>query len=300
VRQDGGVTSETPTPPRRLDGSMSLLVDMMTNTLDESYAEAARRRAAAAGGDADAGRPGTSRRTVVVVLLVLLGLVTGTAAAQVRSRARAGNAVRQALVADVLRRTAESDSLARQADRLRASVAAARTAALTSGSAGRSMAQQLAALELAAGVDRVTGPGLVVRLDDAPGASGPDAPRGGQVADGRVLDRDLQDAVNGLWAAGAEAISINGLRLTARTAIRSAGEAILVDYRPLSPPYTIRALGDPAALEPGFADGAAGRRLATYTSLYGIRLTIARSARQTLPGAGEPVLRYAVPTRSTS
>lgn len=290
------------TPPRRLDGSMSLLVDMMTNTLDESYAEAARRRAgAAAEGGTRAGEdgPGASRRTVVVVLLVLLGLVTGTAAAQVRSRARAGNAVRDSLVADVLRRTAESDGLARQADRLRAQVVADRTAALASGSDGRSVAQQLAALELAAGVNPVTGPGLVVRLDDAPGATNPDQQRGGHAGDGRVLDRDLQEAVNGLWAAGAEAVSINGLRLTARTAIRSAGEAILVDYRPLSPPYTIRAIGDPAALQPGFADGAAGRRLATYTSLYGLRLAMSRTDRQTLPGAGEPVLRYAVPVRGT-
>lgn len=282
-------------PPRRLDGSMSLLVDMMTNSLDESYADAARRRADSERSGGGAGGTGTSRRTVAVVLLVLLGLVTGTAAAQVRSRARAGNVIREQLVADVLRRTAESDGLSRQADKLRAQVTTARAAALASGTAGRSVAQQLAALELAAGVGPVTGPGLVVRLDDAPGSTEPDQQRGGQVGQGRVLDRDLQDAVNGLWAAGAEAVSVNGLRLTARTAIRSAGEAILVDYRPLSPPYTIRALGDPAQLEPRFVDGAAGRRLATYTSLYGLRFDVKRSSSQTLPGAGEPALRYAEP-----
>ena len=49
-----------------------------------------------------------------------------------------------------------------------------------------------------------------------------------------MLDRDLQVIVNGLWAAGAEAIAVNGQRLTACSAIRSAGEAILVDFRPLS------------------------------------------------------------------
>ena len=294
-------TPEMPPVQRRLDSSMSLLVDMMTNSLDEAYADAARRKAtaarAAAGEGSDADRPGSSRRTVAVVLLVLLGLVTGTAAAQVRSRARAGNAIREQLVADVLRRTAESDSLSRQADRLRVQVAAARDAALTSGSAGRSVAQQLAALELAGGTGPVSGPGLIVRLDDAPGSAEQDQQRGGQVGEGRVLDRDLQDAVNGLWAAGAEAVGINGLRLTARTAIRSAGEAILVDYRPLSPPYTIRAIGDPARLEPGFADGAAGRRLSTYTSLYGLQLVIKRTGSQTLPGAGEPSLQYAAPVQ---
>jgi hypothetical protein len=79
-------------PTRRVDGSMSLLVDMMTNTLDESYADAARRRA---GGGADSGNDGGSggpeptglgRRAVAVLLLVALGVLAGTAAAQVRNR----------------------------------------------------------------------------------------------------------------------------------------------------------------------------------------------------------------------
>ena len=62
-------------------------------------------------------------------------------------------------------------------------------------------------------------------------------PRDDRASDtGRVLDRDLQVMVNALWAAGAEAIAINGQRLTARSAIRYAGEAILLDFRPLVPP----------------------------------------------------------------
>jgi uncharacterized protein YlxW (UPF0749 family) len=149
---------------------------------------------------------------------------------------------------------------------------------------------------MAVGVAAVTGPGLVVRLDDAPSSDTSSADRGGQAGSGRVLDRDLQDAVNGLWSAGAEAIAINGLRLSALTAIRSAGEAILVDYRPLSPPYTLRAIGNPGSLEAGFADSPAGRRLSTYTSLYGLQVVVRRSDKQTLPAAGTPSLRLATPT----
>ena len=299
MRQDARV-SLTPSPSRRLDGSMSLLVDMMTNTLDASYADAARRRAGATL-PAPAPRPWASPRGVeTVVLLVLLGLVTGVAAAQVRTRERAGSSLRGQLVAEVHRRTAESDKLAVQAARLRRGVTAAQDRALRSGAAGAAVARQLAALQLAVGVDPVTGPGLVVRLDDARGSGSAAADRGGQLSEGRVLDRDLQDAVNGLWSAGAEAVAINGLRLSALTAIRSAGEAILVDYRPLTPPYTIRAIGDRAALEAGFADSAAGRRLATYTQLYGLQLAVRRSDRQTLPGAGTPALRLAVPAEARS
>jgi uncharacterized protein YlxW (UPF0749 family) len=278
---------------------MSLLVDMMTNTLDESYAEAARRRSGAPGAGADdsgddPGGVGTGRRVTAVVLLVALGLVTGTAAAQVRKRAAASSTVRAQLVDEVQRRTADSDALASQAVRLRRDVSVLQDAALRASGTGTTVAQQLADLQVATGVGPVTGPGLVVRLDDAPGTGDAAADRGGQVSSGRVLDRDLQDAVNGLWAAGAEAVAINGLRLSGLTAIRSAGEAILVDFRPLSPPYTLRAIGDAGDLEAGFADGAAGRRLATLASAYGLQLVIRRSDKQTLPGAGEPSLRVAI------
>jgi uncharacterized protein YlxW (UPF0749 family) len=292
--------SSAPTQPRRVDGSMSLLVDMMTNALDEAYAEAALRRA---GHDSDpqrgpATRTGATRGVLAIGLLLLLGLVTGVAAAQVRHRAAAGSSLRAQLVAEVHRRTAESDTLAAQAARLRRTVASDQDAALRSGTAGAAVARQLAALQLAVGVDPVTGPGLVVRLDDARGSGSSATDRGGQSGQGRVLDRDLQDAVNGLWVAGAEAVSINGLRLSALTAIRSAGEAILVDYRPISPPYLVRAVGDPGGLQAGFADSAAGRRLATYTSLYGLQLSVQRTDSQTLPGSGTPTLRLAVPAEA--
>lgn len=278
---------------------MSLLVDMMTNTLDEAYADAARRRALPVDGVGPpvvaSGEPGTARRVTAVVLVVALGLVTGTAAAQVRKRSSGGSGVRAGLIADVQRRTAQSDALAGQADRLRAQVARLRATALRSNAAGVTLAGQLADLELAVGVTPVVGPGLVVRLDDAPAGSSAAAGRGGQPGAGRVLDRDLQDAVNGLWAAGAEAVAVNGLRLSALTAIRSAGAAILVDYRPLSPPYTVQAIGAPGELAAGFADGAAGRRLSSYVSVYGLQMLVRRSDALTLPGAGIPTLRLARP-----
>jgi uncharacterized protein YlxW (UPF0749 family) len=290
---------------------MSLLVDMMTNTLDESYADAAARRQAAnsdaastggAGGGAERSRP--RRGGTVLVHHVVHGLLTGPDAAQVRKREAAASTVRGQLVEEVQRRTADSDELADQAVRLRREVSALQDAALRASGNGAAVAEQLALLQLATGLGPVTGPGLVVRLDDAPAgddatdAGDPD--RGGQVGAGRVLDRDLQDAANGLWAAGAEAVAINGLRLSGLTAIRSAGEAILVDYLPLSPPYTLRAIGDPGDLEAGFADGAAGRRLATLSSAYGLQLVIKRTDKQTLPGAGEPTLRVATTGKAPS
>lgn len=291
----------------RPDRSMSLLVDMMSSTLDAAYAEAAARRAGApAGPGRGRSRPTSFRsRTTAVLLLVALGLVTGIAAAQVRQRAQTFSTVRAGLVAEVQRRTADTDRLAAQTAARREEVARLQQAGLAAAAAGQSVARRLAALELTAGTGAVRGPGVTVRLDDAPADTQPAAgePAGGAAAasgPARVLDRDLQDAANGLWAAGAEAVSINDLRLTTQTAIRSAGAAILVDFRPLTPPYVLRAIGNPALLPSGFADGAAGRRLASYTSLYGLRFAVTRSDDLSLPGAGFPTLRFAAVDRGAS
>ncbi|MGO1341870.1 MAG: DUF881 domain-containing protein, partial [Cellulosimicrobium funkei] len=59
---------------------------------------------------------------------------------------------------------------------------------------------------------------------------------------------DLQRVVNALWAGGAEAVAINDQRLTGLSAIRSAGDAVLVDLQPLVGPYRVEAIGDPDAM----------------------------------------------------
>lgn len=297
-------TTSRDVPPRRVDASMSLLNDMMSSTLDEAYAERAARRAGTGAADpaATAGtRPGPVARGTAVVTLLALGLVTGTAVAQVRARQDASTGLRAELAAQVRDRSAETDRLAASAAQLRAEVEATQSALLGADVAGRAMAEQLLALGLASATLPVEGPGLVVRLDDAPpDDAGEDPLRGGTPVDGRVQDRDLQDLVNGLWAAGAEAISVNDVRLTALTAIRSAGDAVLVDFQLLSPPYVVRAIGRPSDLELELVDGPAGRRLQTYVSLYGLRLDVARAEKLALPGASAPDLRTAQPVEERS
>src|SRR2546423_344593 len=84
----------------------------------------------------------------------------------------------------------------------------------------------------------------------------------------------------------ARAIAVNGQRLTARTAIRYAGQAILVDFRPLVPPYVVSAVGDPSGLQTRFAAGSAGEYLQALRDNYGVRAAIVSSANLELPGAG--------------
>lgn len=285
---------------------MSLLVDLMGNTLDAGYAErAAAVRAAAerAAGLVGPDRPRSSPagRTVGVVLLVVLGLLTGTVVAQVRERSTAQAGVRADLADEVQRRSAQSDQLAKQAADLHAEVARLRDRALATDTQGRQVDALVRQLEIVAGDSAVTGPGIVLTVNDAPAPQpGGTQPRGSALGDGRVLDRDLQSIVNGLWAAGAEAIAINGVRLTSRAAIRSAGEAVLVDFRPLSPPYRVEAIGKPNGLETGFTDGPSGRRLQTLSSVSGITYALSRADQLKLTAGTEPQLRAARPAPGPS
>lgn len=299
LRQDGGVPTSPAAAPR-VDGSMSLLVELTTNALDEAYGERAalRTRSPTDGPE----RPGVprGRRTGTVLALVAVGIVSSTAVAQVRGRQEADTGLRGRLAAEARDRTAQSDALDGRAETLRRELAVLRQAALGVDAAGTALAGRLTALGLASATTPVQGPGAVVTLDDAEVDAGVDGltdPAGAQ--DGRVRDTDVQDAVNALWAAGAEAVAVNGQRLTALTAKRSAGDAILVDLLPLKPPYVIEAIGQPAALELGLLDGETGRRLTTYTSLYGLRLDVRREQELRLPGAADPTLSRATPVEPT-
>lgn len=101
-------------------------------------------------------------------------------------------------------------------------------------------------VSLAAGRLAVTGPGVVVAMWDAPAAN---APEGARPDDLLVHQQDLEAVMNALWAGGAEAMTIQGDRVTARTDVRCVGNVLLLHGRTYSPPYEIAAIGDPAALQ---------------------------------------------------
>lgn len=96
-------------------------------------------------------------------------------------------------------------------------------------------------LQIISGVKSVSGPGFKITINDARKTDSLDFQ---QVNLAKVFDTDLQLVTNALWASGAQAISINNQRISTTTAIRSAGEAILINYRPLLPPYEINFIGN--------------------------------------------------------
>jgi len=98
---------------------------------------------------------------------------------------------------------------------------------------------ELQQARIAAGLIPLTGTGIVIQLDD----SKEPVPPGGSEADYLVGSRDIRVVVDELWDAGAEAISVNGERLTTSTAIIDVGTSVLVNSAYLTPPYQVSALG---------------------------------------------------------
>ncbi|MFF2200781.1 DUF881 domain-containing protein [Streptomyces sp. NPDC058145] len=294
-----GMPQQSPvrsSPPRssRPDASMSLITNVMDHSLDDGYAEAAARRAAQ--GEAG-GLPKTLRAKLGLAAgLVLTALVVTVGAAQARIAAPVVAKERQELIDRIDRETADADRLESDVDKLRDDVDTRRRAALRR-SGGGSEADLVGVLS---GASAVHGPGIKLVVNDAKEASaGGDGsnPRetSGFSDTGRVRDRDMQRVVNGLWASGAEAVSINGQRLTALSAIRAAGDAILVDNRPLVPPYTVLAVGDGQRLSTRFQDSADGLYLHALEENFGIRATISTEGDVRVPSAPSVIVRTAQP-----
>ncbi len=262
---------------------MSLLAELFSaRAADPGYADAAARRAAR--GEP----PGTRGRGAGVLLVVaLVGVLLAVAGAEARRREPVAAQERARLVKEIRARTAESDALRRRADAARAEAERLRAAALAGTDAGHRARRALSAAQAAAAAAPARGAALVVTVDDAPHGAGD----GG----GRVYDQDLQVLVNDLWGAGATAIGVNGLRLTATSAIRGAGEAVLVDYRPLTRPYTVTALGDPERLSAALAGSAADRRLAALRDRYRLRYERRVRSDARLPAGTVPEPRHARP-----
>jgi uncharacterized protein YlxW (UPF0749 family) len=280
--------------PRSLGAS--LLDDVLAETLDPAYAQAAAARAASGG----APRPRGRARVMVALTMAVAGLLLAATYGQAAASAQGREQVRSALVDDIRSDSTVTDELAAQLEGLRADVTSTRDDLLAASAVGQRALDDLARAERGAAAVAVTGPGLLVTLANAdPEAD--DDPVGGN-AEGdpreRVQDGYLQLVVNALWASGAEAVSINGQRLGSTTAIRFAGEAVLVDFRPVSSPYEIRAIGDPETLSTKFLASPEASALAAISQAFGLRFDFAEEEELDLPAATVPELRSALPEGS--
>jgi uncharacterized protein YlxW (UPF0749 family) len=222
------------------DASMDLLNQIIRLPIDPDYALTA-----------SAGRKPSHRgRWQLGVLAMIIGALFAVAALQTTRAAPALQSERSELISRIHTAEHEQDELRGRVTSLTEDIATLRAAALGDDDAARLVESQISMLDPLVGNAAVTGAGVLIVVDDSPSAAAD--------ARDRVLDIDLQVLVNGLWQAGAEAISINGHRLSNVTAIRSAGDAITVDYRSLTRPYRVEAIGDVRTLQAGFVESSAG------------------------------------------
>lgn len=282
------MTGHGPTGPQeratgaspRPDRSMTLLTEMMERPLDPGYAEAAARRARG-------GAPAATALSVLGfgALAIALGFVGATASATLRAPQADVTSARTLLESEVTARTAEADAFRASRDSLATEVLTLQTEALAG--TDEELLRYLERTDGSAGVVPVSGPGVRVTLADAADDHG---------ADSWIQDGDIQVVINGLWSAGAEAIAINGHRLTSLAAVRGAGDAILVGLVALSGPYVIEAIGDPQHLEPDFARTAAYRYLTMLRTTHGLTAQVTGADELRLPAASGVAVRYATPT----
>jgi len=152
--------------------------------------------------------------------------------------------------------------------------------------------KQLAAARLAAGLTKVTGPGVVIEIAD----SKVQVPAGENPANYIVLVDDLHDIVTALWASGAEAIAINGERLVSTSSIYGVGASILVNTAFLAPPFRVEAIGPDGLLDRFLGNQAYLGRVAHRIDAFGLEFATQSQGDLRLPAfVGNTRFRWAVP-----
>lgn len=215
-------------------------------------------------------------RAMTVVGALLVGFLLSTGLTAGRTAALAQHARKAELIALVDARQQRADALSAQLEQLRAEVASAEQSVSTAGAP--SLRGKLEDAEALTGLTGLQGPGVRVTFSDAEGACST-----GRVEDCRIQDVDLQLATNVLWGSGAEGIAINGERLITTTAIRSAGSSVLINYRVLTSPYVVEAVGDPERMQAEFLDSQLAEDFEVWRDVFGLGFAFENSSELVLP-----------------
>ena len=262
-----------------------LLTLITRQSLDEDYLAAARRHRAdgsdghnghdggqdVAAAEAHRGRP----HLVTAVAVAVFGVLVATAGAQTSRNAGVQDASRESLIAQI---EAQRDRVAAE----QRQVASLRDRTTSSEQYVAELTQdeqvsnsQLQRLRARTGFIAVTGEGVRVQLDAAPDA----------VQDQQLRDSDVALMVNAWWSAGAEAIAVNGQRLTALSAIRTSGVAVEVNDVGVAPPFTIAVIGDQDTLQARFYETSSGLAFDDLARRYDFSVELTNADDLSLPAA---------------
>ena len=254
-----------------------LLTLITARSMDEDYAHVAQQRAAS--GDSSAGSP--QPHWISMVAVGVLGLMMAVVAVQTDRRAEVDELGRAALIDQIeLRRERVADLQSRAGemnDSIRTSVA---RAAEFDGQLDE-LESNVSRLEVRTGFAAVRGEGVRITVDNQPGTD----------VNNEIRDEDLAYLVDGLWAAGAEAIAINDQRINLLGGIRNTSRAIHVNGRPVNAPYVISVIGDNDTLQARLLQSSQGQAWFALVNTFGFRYTSENVDDIRLPAAPGPVLR---------
>lgn len=265
---------------------MPLLTLITQQSLDEDYRVAAERRQ----GDTPAPRGPGSRR-VAAAAIAVFGVLVSTAFVQHSRDEDVESAGRLALTERIEAQRTRVDALQADIAALRSTNAELQDAVSAATEREQETRGQLRRLRVSTGFSAVRGPGVRIVVDNAPGADPLKA---------LVQDSDLAMLVNGLWSAGAEAISIDGQRLTALSAIRNSGMSIKVNRVAIAPPYVVLAIGDTRTLQARLVESSGGQAFDVLAQRFGFTRVMENDGALSLPSGPQSFLSLGSATAGTS
>jgi len=224
--------------------------------------------------------------------LLVLGFLIAAQLGSESPRVRYTTQERTPLLETATELQAEQDDLKNRILQLRSDIQSVEGQGAGSADLVRQLNARLEEARIAAGLIPLTGTGIVLRLED----SQMPVPPGASEADYLVGSHDIRTVVEELWLAGAEAVAVNGERVTPTTAIIDIGSSLLVNSAYLAPPYQLTAIGptdlyDRLSRATGFVDFVRARGEG-----FGIRLSFAEPETVDMPAfAGTVTLRYSRP-----
>jgi uncharacterized protein YlxW (UPF0749 family) len=253
------------------------LLDRITDqSIDSDYKAAAARREPSGEEPTRRRRPGL-RAMVVVGLFAMLAT---TAAVQTSRNEDVRQTSRQVLVDRIEQRQDRIADLHQEISELREDNQRREASLNNLRLRAKSASSTVAETAEETGFAPVTGSGIRITIDNA--ADGNEG--------GTVRDYDLAVIVNGLWEAGATAVSVDGQRVTPRSGVITSGATLRMNDVSLSPPYEVSAIGDPRTLAARFAETVSGAMIHTTTQDYGMPYAIENIDRLTLPAAPADLL----------
>ena len=216
---------------------------------------------------------------IVLVVTAVAGTLFGISAANARSRGAAAELTLTGLVAEQQRVV---EQLEEDTERLRSENT------LLLGQEFPESAEVVASLD---NRGELVGPGLTVSLDDSPPDFKLDESTNVNVA--VVHQQDVDAVMNALWEGGAEAMSVQDVRITSTTPVRCVGNVILVGSTSFAPPYRVTAIGDVSGMLRALDTDPAVGLYREDAARYGLGWRVQTTDRVTIPAASPASLRYA-------